>query len=154
MKRPEREGENTHKGNKKRLVLLLLASIPILGILSVLTLIGLTYFGVFGKIPTEADLHNIYNFNASEIYFEDEVLLGKYFIENRSDVNIGEISPHIVNALIATEDARFMEHSGIDLRAAARVLWKSILLRQESSGGGSTISQQLAKNLYPRENYG
>jgi len=154
IKRPKQEENAQPSGNKKRLVLLVFGGLFALGILSIVTFVGLTYFGAFGKIPTEADLRNINNFNASEVYFEDETLLGKYFIENRSDVNIGEISPHIVNALIATEDARFMEHSGVDLRAAARVIWKSILLRKESSGGGSTISQQLAKNLYPRQNYG
>ncbi|MEN0047552.1 MAG: transglycosylase domain-containing protein [Bacteroidota bacterium] len=154
VKRPKQEGKPVSGSNKKRLILLSVVGVSLLGILSIVVFVLLTYFGAFGKIPTEADLRNIYNFNASEVYFEDEVLLGKYFIENRSDVNIGEISPHVVNALIATEDARFMEHSGVDLRAAARVLWKSILLGQESSGGGSTISQQLAKNLYPRQNYG
>ena len=78
---------------------------------------------------------------------------GKYFIENRTNVNYNSISPHIIQALIATEDQRFYQHHGIDIRSWARVLFKSILLSDQSSGGGSTISQQLAKNLYPRKDY-
>ncbi|MEM0995211.1 MAG: transglycosylase domain-containing protein, partial [Bacteroidota bacterium] len=140
--------------DKKRLALFAVIGLFGLGVFSILSFFLLTYFGAFGRIPTQDDLLNVYNFNASEVYFEDGTLMGKYFVENRSDIDIEEISPYVVNALIATEDVRFMEHSGVDLRAAARVIWKSIILGQEESGGGSTISQQLAKNLYPRQPYG
>lgn len=109
--------------------------------------------GVFGKLPTYADLISIQNNNASEVYSEDSILLGKYFLENRINADFEEISPNIINALVATEDARFFVHGGIDFRAWLRVLFKSILLFDDSSGGGSTISQQLAKNLFPRHDY-
>ncbi|MCB0650832.1 MAG: transglycosylase domain-containing protein [Saprospiraceae bacterium] len=113
----------------------------------------LVYKGAFGPLPNYAELKNIRNHTASEVYAKDGVLLGKYYVENRTNADFDEISPNIINALIATEDARFFEHSGIDFRAMMRVLFKSVLLSKKSSGGGSTLSQQLAKNLYPRKNY-
>ena len=113
----------------------------------------LVFLGAFGKIPSASDLKNVHNHTASEIYSVDGKLLGKYYIENRINVTYEEISPYIINALIATEDARFFEHSGIDLRSWARVFVKTILMRKQSAGGGSTLSQQLAKNLFPREKY-
>ena len=122
----------------------------LLGLLFVLVLTILVWQGAFGALPTYGDLQNVENDQASEIYSEDGVLLGKYYIENRTDARLDEISPLVIDALVATEDARFFEHSGIDLRAWGRVLVKTILLRDESAGGGSTLSQQLAKNLYPR----
>jgi penicillin-binding protein 1A len=122
-------------------------------LLSILLLIFLVYQGAFGKLPTYSDLQAIQNRTASEVYSEDGTLLGKYYIENRVNADFEEISPNIINALVATEDARFFEHGGIDFRALFRVFFKSILLSDESSGGGSTISQQLAKNLYPRKDY-
>ncbi len=113
----------------------------------------LVFLGAFGKLPSALELKNIHNHTASEIYSVDGKLLGKYYIENRINVTYEEISPDIINALIATEDARFFEHSGIDLRSWVRVFVKTILMRKQSAGGGSTLSQQLAKNLYPREKY-
>jgi len=125
----------------------------VVGILSALVLFCLVYFEALGPMPTYAELQNIRHNNASEVYAEDGVLLGKYYVENRINADFEEISPDLINALVATEDARFFEHSGVDMRAAARVVVKSILLQDESAGGGSTLSQQLAKNLYPRESY-
>lgn len=112
------------------------------------------YFGAFGKLPTYAQLRNISNYTASEVYSEDEVLLGKYFIENRVNADLEEIPSSITDALVATEDARFFKHSGIDFRAWVRVFFRTILLMDASGGGGSTLSQQLAKNLFPRKSYG
>jgi penicillin-binding protein 1A len=120
---------------------------------TVLTIFLLVYTGALGHLPGYPELRAIKNHNASEIYSDDGVLLGKYYVENRTTADFEEISPNIINALIATEDARFFEHSGIDFRAAARVMVKSILLSDERSGGGSTLSQQLAKNLYSRKSY-
>ncbi len=111
------------------------------------------YLGAFGKLPAYAELRNIRNYNASQVLSEDNKILGKYYIQNRLNASLEEISPAVVQALIATEDARFFEHRGIDLRAWLRVLFKSVLMMDESSGGGSTLSQQLAKNLFPRRNY-
>jgi penicillin-binding protein 1A len=122
-------------------------------LLANMTLIILVHMGFFGKLPDEQKLRNIKNYNASEVYSYDRELLGKYYIENRTSAHYEEIAPHIVEALVATEDSRFYKHAGIDYRSMMRVLVKSILLSNESSGGGSTLSQQLAKNLFPRQDY-
>lgn len=114
----------------------------------------LVYMGSFGAIPSYPDLENIQNNTASEVYSEDGVLLGKYYIQNRVNADYDELSPFLLNALVATEDARFFEHRGVDFRAMMRVLFKSILLQDDSAGGGSTLSQQLAKNLYGRREKG
>lgn len=125
-----------------------------LAILAVLLpLIAGVYLGIFGRLPTYADLANIRSNQASEVYAEDGVVLGKYYIENRSNTGLDEIAEPVLHGLVATEDARFFKHGGIDVRAWVRVLVKSILLFDESSGGGSTLSQQLAKNLFPRREY-
>ncbi len=113
----------------------------------------LVYWGTFGSLPTYSSLRQIQHNVASEVYAEDGVLLGKYFVENRINADFEEISPNIINALVATEDARFFEHSGIDFRAWVRVFFRTILMRDDSGGGGSTLSQQLAKNLFPREQF-
>jgi penicillin-binding protein 1A len=124
------------------------------GLVFLLFFIFLIYIGAFGRLPSSNDLRNINNNISSEVYSADSVLLGKYFIENRSLADLADISPYITDALVATEDARFYEHGGIDLRAWGRVLTRSILMQDESAGGGSTLSQQLAKNLYPRRRFG
>ena len=88
--------------------------LPVLGIVFVGVLFLMVYFNVFGKVPTTQDLRHIENSTASEIYSSDGVMLGKYYTENRISVSYENISPYLVNALIATEDARFFEHSGVD----------------------------------------
>jgi penicillin-binding protein 1A len=100
-----------------------------------------------GPMPSFEELENPENNLAAEVYSEDGVLLGKYYIQNRTWTDYDEISPYVVDALIATEDIRFYRHSGIDIRGLGRVVIRSILLGQDT-GGGSTISQQLAKNLF------
>jgi penicillin-binding protein 1A len=106
--------------------------------------------GKLGFMPTFEELENPQTNLASEIYTDNGELLDKFFIENRTLVEFEELSPFLVDALIATEDVRFRRHSGIDLRGLTRVVVKSLLLGQDA-GGGSTISQQLAKNLFPRD---
>lgn len=113
----------------------------------------MVWIGVFGKLPDTQDLKNIQHPLASEVYSADSVLLGRYFLQNRSPVSSDEIPQSLKDALVATEDVRFYEHGGIDVKSLFRVLVKSILLQDESSGGGSTLTQQLAKNLYPRKSY-
>lgn len=108
-------------------------------------------FGLFGSLPDEKELASIENYVASEVYSADGKLLGKYYIQERTHATFEEISPYIIDALISTEDARFYEHEGIDSRSLLRVFIKTLLLQDESAGGGSTISQQLAKNLFPRQ---
>ncbi|MBX9853224.1 MAG: penicillin-binding protein [Cytophagaceae bacterium] len=96
-------------------------------------------------MPSIEDLENPKSGLASEIYSSDNVLLGKYFRENRSPVEYSQISPHVIKALIATEDTRFYEHSGIDFKASFAILYYVLKGDQR---GSSTITQQLAKNLY------
>jgi len=109
--------------------------------------------GMLGFMPSFEELENPKNILASEIYFEDGKILDKYFIrENRTYVDYKDLPPHLIDALIATEDVRFYNHSGIDLRGLGRVI-KGILTNDSSSGGGSTLSQQLAKMLFPREGF-
>ena len=120
------------------------------GIVSFALLILLITLGYFGTLPTFEELENPKSNLASEIYSSDNQLLGMYYIENRSRVGFDELSQNLVDALIATEDIRFINHSGIDYKGLLRVLGKTIIFQQRS-GGGSTITQQLAKNLFPRE---
>lgn len=122
------------------------------GVVAVMLLFFVIAEGWLGTMPTFEDLENPENLLASEIVSADHVVLGKYFFkENRSFVSYEEFNPELLNALVATEDVRFFSHSGIDARGLIRVV-KGILTADTSSGGGSTISQQLAKMLFPRDN--
>ena len=94
------------------------------------------------------------NVTASIVLSEEGELIGKFFSENRTNIAYEQIPLSLVNALISTEDSRFFEHNGIDSRSLFRVLFKSILFNNKSSGGGSTITQQLAKNMFGRKNFG
>jgi penicillin-binding protein 1A len=113
----------------------------------------LVWAGGFGPIPDSNELRMSKNPKASEIYSADSVLLGRYYLLERSDITFNEIPAHVKDAILATEDVRFFKHGAIDLRSLFRVVVKSILFQDESSGGGSTLTQQLAKNLYPRQKY-
>ncbi|HKK87952.1 MAG TPA: transglycosylase domain-containing protein [Saprospiraceae bacterium] len=106
--------------------------------------------GLFGPVPSSADLEQIKNPVASEIYSRNGVLMGKYYQENRTNISYELFPGHLIDALVATEDARFFEHSGIDWRALFRVFFRTILMGDISGGGGSTITQQLAKNIFGR----
>ena len=119
-------------------------------ILSIFLLFYLIKNGTIGYLPPIEELQNPKNKNASEVYSSDMVLLGSYFFnrENRVNVTYNELSPNIVNALIATEDERYLNHSGVDGTALLRVFVKTVILQQKNAGGGSTITQQLAKQLY------
>ena len=110
-------------------------------------------FTVWLETPSRRAIRNIQNQVASEIYSADSVLLGRYFIQDRTEVQYEEIAPVLIDALVATEDVRFYDHSGIDYQSLGRVIIKSGVMQDESAGGGSTITQQLAKNLYPRKRY-
>ena len=111
-------------------------------------------WGFFGPIPTVTDIREYENSTASEVYSVDSVLIGKYFLQERTNVQFDQLPQHLVDALIATEDIRFFKHQGVDHRSLFRVALKTILLQDQSSGGGSTITQQLAKNLFPRSGSG
>ena len=105
--------------------------------------------GVFGTMPTFEELENPRTNLATEIYSADGKLLGTYFVENRSNVRYAELSHYMPEALISIEDERFTDHSGIDKKALFRVAFG--VLTGNKKGGGSTITQQLAKNLFPRD---
>ncbi len=104
-------------------------------------------FWLFGAMPDLKTLENPKSELASELISEDQKSLGKYFTENRAPIEFDQVSPVLFEALIATEDARFGKHSGIDIRSLLRVV-QGILTAQTSSGGGSTLTQQVAKNLF------
>lgn len=124
-----------------------------MGLLFLIIFLLAIRFGSFGALPTTEELKNIDNYTASELYDADDQLIGKYYIENRTNASRDELPPYLVDALIATEDARFFDHKGVDMRAMFRVFFKTILGNDRSAGGGSTLSQQLAKNLFPRQRY-
>lgn len=115
---------------------------------------GSIYFGLFGTIPSSKELSELKQNEATQILASNGSLIGKYYIFDRQPISYEQLPEHLINALVATEDARFFEHSGIDSRSLVRVFFKSILLQDKSSGGGSTLTLQLAKNLYGRKNYG
>lgn len=149
-----KRGKRRKKQSKSRRVLLFLLKAFIVGFLLFSLFFMAVYFGFTGHVPSTRQLKEIANPQASEVFSEDGKLLGRYYVENRSNVQFEEISPNVIEALIATEDARFYEHRGIDEIALMRVFVKSIILRDRSAGGGSTISQQIAKNLFPRKDLG
>lgn len=118
----------------------------ILGSFSIFILLLLcTYLGLFGPLPPFRDLENPKSNLSSEVLTTDNTVLGSYYVQNRSSVTYSQLSPNVVNALISTEDSRFLEHSGIDFR---RVLTIPLLNLIGKKQGGSTITQQLAKNLF------
>ncbi|NVJ86732.1 MAG: transglycosylase domain-containing protein [Algoriphagus sp.] len=133
--------------NKTIKILWIAFAAGVLGFIVFVWMVSVNFLGLFGPLPDFKALENPDTEVASELYSADGVLLGTYYRENRSPVTYNELSPNLVNALIATEDVRFEDHSGIDLKAMIRVFVKSILLGQDA-GGGSTLSQQTAKNLF------
>ena len=119
----------------------------------VLALVFMIFFGIargwFGYMPSFEELENPESALASVIYSSDGILLGTYHIENRSNIDFYELPDNLVNALLATEDIRFYDHAGVDMKALFRVSYG--LVSGNYRGGGSTITQQLAKNLFPRD---
>ncbi|MBQ5396794.1 MAG: penicillin-binding protein, partial [Alistipes sp.] len=151
--------------DKKRVVRLmwLMVMTPVAMLFLMLTLAAL---GVFGRMPSFEELENPKSNLATEIYGDDGHVIGTFFVQNRSYVQYedlfptdstrhiildGHRVPPVVAALIATEDVRFRNHSGIDIPSLFRVAVKTIAFQNQSQGGGSTITQQLAKNLFPRD---
>lgn len=145
----DNQTKKTPKKSYRRIITSMWA-VFIFGVLAVFLFFFLIYNGVIGYMPPIEELKNPKDKFASVIFSADGEELGRYFQNtgNRVFVDIDEISPHVVNALIATEDVRFEEHSGIDVIAMMRVMVKTLLMQQKNAGGGSTITQQLAKQLY------
>jgi len=105
--------------------------------------------GLLGFMPSFEELENPKSNLASEVISADQELLGKFYIENRSNAHYEELSPNLINAIIATEDSRFEKHAGVDVKALFRVTFG--IVTGSNKGGGSTLTQQLAKNLFPRK---
>ncbi|MRI00384.1 penicillin-binding protein [Kriegella sp. EG-1] len=118
----------------------------IIGILFVFSI----RFGLWGALPTKSELSHFQYQRASEVYSADSVLIGKYYLFDRQPIEFEKIPTHLIQALVAIEDERFYQHTGIDYTSLMRVAIKTLLLQDQSAGGGSTLTQQLAKNLYPR----
>lgn len=147
----------------KRIVIVAMWSLTLLGIIAVATVFILAKNEKLGPMPSFDELENPKTNLATQIYSADGEVIGTYFIENRTYLSYedlfpvdeskwleidGHKVPPVVAALLATEDVRFFDHSGIDFQATARVGIKTILMGQSEQGGGSTVTQQLAKNLY------
>jgi penicillin-binding protein 1A len=128
----------------KRLWIVVLSPFLLFGLV-----VLLTSWNVFGELPSVEELQNPQSNLASVVYSSDLKVLGKFYKENRTNVKYAELNPYLINALKATEDARFEEHSGVDLRALLRAA--SGIFGGGSKGGGSTLTQQLAKMLFPRK---
>lgn len=162
---PDRQYENQKKTFRKkferRVLANLLADRKYVWVSLIVVTIGLIGLfshsiisGRYGDLPSSYSLKHINQAFASEIYTRDGVLMGRYFLENRSSIRNEQVPIEMIHALIAAEDIRYFGHNGIDFVSLFRVFFRSILMGDQSSGGGSTITQQLAKNLYPRRKDG
>ncbi|MFI3280777.1 MAG: transglycosylase domain-containing protein [Rikenellaceae bacterium] len=151
---------------KGRLIITLMWVLIFSPFILIMALLALTGAGIFGRLPSFVELENPKSNLATEIYSDNGEVIGTFFIENRSYMQYNELFPleandhvrlngvdvpPVVAALIATEDARFTQHGGVDIPSLFRVGIKTIALQNQSQGGGSTITQQLAKNLFPRD---
>ena len=160
--KPSRKKSNK-RWSLRRIIIVALWSVMAIGIVALSTLFILAKSEVLGPMPTFDELENPKTNLATQIYSADGEVIGTYFIENRTYLSYEELFsdnrdewleidghklPTIVAALLATEDVRFFDHAGIDFVATARAGIKTVILRQSGQGGGSTITQQLAKNLY------
>jgi penicillin-binding protein 1A len=110
------------------------------------------YIGIFGSLPNKKELAATSNQEATQVISSDSIIIGKYFSQNRTNITWNQVPDHLKNALIATEDKRFFTHNGYDVQSYFRVFFKSILMG-DNKGGGSTLTQQLVKNLYGRHNF-
>ena len=160
----DRRNENNRHDNRRLIKWIWGIVFAPVGILFLM--LALTAVGAFGRLPSFEELENPKSNLATEIYSEEGKVLGTFFVQNRSYIQYDDLFPQdstlhitlkgkevppIIAALISTEDVRFESHSGIDLPSLVRVGVKTIALQRHSQGGGSTITQQLAKNLFPRD---
>ncbi|MCM1052030.1 MAG: penicillin-binding protein [Paenibacillus sp.] len=150
---PQQQKASGNKSAKKRShrgIIATMWTIFLLAIAGVFFFLFLIYNGVIGYMPPVEELKNPTDRFASVLYSADGKELGRYFsgTGNRVYADFDEVSQHVIDALISTEDVRFEEHSGIDMRGLGRVLFKTVLMGNKNAGGGSTLTQQLAKQLY------
>ncbi len=142
------------KSHPYRKYLFIFWGLFIAGAITLFILFALISKGKLGLMPSFSELENPQINLATQVISTDGVVMGKYYWgnENRTTVHFQDISPYMIDALVAVEDERFYKHAGIDFRGLLRVAIKTMLLGKDT-GGGSTITQQLAKNLFPRERY-
>ncbi|WP_026904998.1 transglycosylase domain-containing protein [Pedobacter glucosidilyticus] len=114
-------------------------------IIFLILVLSATGLGLFGELPSFRDLENPKSNLASSILSEDKVELGNYYVQNRSNIRFKDISPNVINALVATEDVRFLDHSGIDFKRTFTIIFYNLIGKKQ---GASTITQQLALNLF------
>lgn len=133
---------------KALLIVLVVATIGLF------TLITLVRKNVFGDLPTTEELAALRSEEATLILSSNSAVIGKVFAKDRTNVRFKDLPQHLIDALVSTEDQRFFEHEGVDARSYVRVLFRTVMAGDASGGGGSTISQQLIKNLYGRERHG
>ncbi len=145
--------KNKNHNFKKYLIKGFISLVILLFIFGML-FIGAVRIGMFGGFPADKALKQIHHNTATNVYSVDNQLLGRFYLQNRTNESLDDIPEHFIHALVATEDVRYYSHQGIDYRSLMRVFVKTILLADRGSGGGSTITQQLAKNLYPRQDFG
>ncbi len=119
-----------------------------------LGLIQTVRMGFFGELPSEEQLRSIQHEQATLVLANDGSIIGKIFAQDRTNVSYNDLPAHLINALVSTEDSRFFQHEGIDGRSYLRVFFRTLLGGDKSGGGGSTISQQIVKNLYGRQRHG
>lgn len=150
---PSKQTEISIMSKFTKRFLILFWTLFLVGVATVVVFFYLVCNEKVGNMPSLEDLQNPKNKYASEIYSSDGVVIGRFFEskENRVYLPYSDLSPNLVNALVATEDARYTEHSGIDFPSLGRVVVKTVILGQKNAGGGSTITQQLAKLLYTEE---
>ncbi|MCT4622458.1 MAG: transglycosylase domain-containing protein [Schleiferiaceae bacterium] len=129
-------------------LLVLIAVILVVGFVTAVN------YNLFGYLYTQKELKAFRNHNASLILAEEGETLGKIFDKNRTNIVYEDLPQHLIDALVATEDVRYFEHDGVDKKGMLRVFFKTLLMGDERSGGGSTITQQLVKNMYGRKNFG
>ncbi len=152
-KKPIKKKGKNKMPSRGRMIFRYFIQTTLLLILLAALFFGAVYIGIFGPLPSKSELEAIKNEEASLILASDGTLIGKVFAENRTNIHWDEVPQHLVNALVSTEDKRYFSHNGVDGRSYMRVLFKSILLGDKSGGGGSTLSQQLIKNLYGRNDH-
>ncbi|MEZ4807296.1 MAG: transglycosylase domain-containing protein [Flavobacteriales bacterium] len=149
----KRKARKKKKG-KGGTFLKLLAVGSALVLIAFFTLMQTVRSGMFGELPSEEELGSIQHEQATLVLANDGTVIGKIFAEDRTNVRYEDLPKHLIDALVSTEDARFFTHQGVDGRSYIRVFFRTLLGRDRSGGGGSTISQQIIKNLYGRQRHG
>ncbi len=151
-KRPSKRKKKASGGGAPWLKVVLIAGTVML--IAFFGLMQTVRSGVFGPLPSEEELRSIQHEQATLVLGNDGSVIGKLFAQDRTNVSYDDLPRHLIDALVSTEDARFFQHEGVDGRSYVRVFFRTLLGGDKSGGGGSTISQQIVKNLYGRQRHG